>query len=397
METEFKMADKIKEFFKSYQEGEDQLSFHMAHEQVGQDVPSITTGSPLVDDALSCGGLPKGRIIQYYGPPGSGKTLMSMLAIKNAQQENDTSIQIFIDAEQSFSPDWAAQIGCDPSRILVVDGDIAVYGRDCFEMILGVPKEDKKTHEYMGQAKTGLLDEIAAGEIDANLMIYDSLGSMMPPGEDISRVGKMNMSLLARFLTTTFRKMSLSVSKANIPFICINHKKDNMDPYGADHTFSGGNSYGHYLGANVYFERINRKDSAVLNNNEDIIGAKVRATIEKSKFGPWPRKCEFTVDFTKGVINLHEEIAQLALKYDVVKKPTSVSHEYGDQKWVGFPKFCEAIAADNDLAEKLKQEIVEARRGMNQKKLEEQQQKTEEVAEKAIKRGRKPKQITEEN
>jgi hypothetical protein len=221
------------------------------------------------------------------------------------------------------------------------------------------------------------------------------LGSMIPPMEDTSRVGKMNMSLLARFLTTTFRKMSLVVSRAKVPFICINHKKDNMDPYGADHTFSGGNSYGHYLGANIYFERINRKDSAIFDKNEDVVGSMIRATVEKNKLGPWPRKCEFTVDYNKGVINLHEEIAQLALKYEVVKKPTSVSHEYGDQKWVGFPRFCEAIASDNDLAEKLKQEIVEARKGLNLKKREEQQQITEQVAEKAIRRGR-PKKSAED-
>jgi recombination protein RecA len=386
------MTDKIKEFFKSYGKADEQISFRMAHESVGNELKSIPSGSLLLDDALSCGGIPRGRLVQFYGPPGSGKTLMSMLAIKNAQQANQEAIQVFIDAEQSFDPAWATSLGCDASRILLIDGDTAVYGRDCFEMLLGVPKEDKRTHEYVGQEKPGLLDEISAGNINANLIIYDSLGACIPPGEDVSKVGKMNMALLARFLTTTFKKLSLSVSRADIPFICINHKKDNMDPYGSDHSFSGGNSYAHSLSANVYFERINRKDSAVLNTNEEVIGTMIRASIEKSKFGPWPRKCEFTVDFSKGVINIENEIAELALKYNVVKKTSNVTHEYGDMKWVGYPKFCEAVAADPALSEKLKHEIVEARSGNLSKAREEQQQRTAQVAEKAV-RGRPKKTV----
>jgi hypothetical protein len=261
-------------------------------------------------------------------------------------------------------------------------------------MLLGVPKADAKTHEYVGQQKPGFLDEISSGNINCNLIIYDSVGACIPPGEDTSAIGKMNMSLLARFLTTTFRKLSLSVARANIPFICINHKRDNMEKYGMDHTFSGGNTYAHSLSANVYFERINRKDSAVLDKNEEVVGTLIRGSVEKSKFGNWPRKCEFTVDFNTGVINLHEEIAQLAIKYDVVKRPTSMSYEYKDQKWVGAPKFNSAILESPELAEELKKEIVEARNGNVSKQKEEAEQRTVQVAEKAV-RGR-PKKSKEE-
>jgi recombination protein RecA len=386
--------DKIKEFFESFAAADEQISFRMAHENIDKVVPAISTGSPLLDDALSCGGLPKGRIIQYYGPTGSGKTLLSMLAIKNAQADDPESIQMFIDVEQTFSASWAQKLGCDPSRILVVDGDTAVYGRDCFEMLLGVPKADAKTHEYVGQSKLGFLDEIAAGTINCNLIIYDSIGACIPPGEDTSAIGKMNMSLLARFLTTTFRKLSLAVTRANVPFICINHKRDNMEKYGLDHTFSGGNTYAHSLSANVYFERINRKDSAVLDKNEDVIGTLIRGSVEKSKFGSWPRKCEFTVDFNVGVINVHKEIAQLAVKYEVVKKLTSVTHEYKDYKWVGYNNFCAAIEESPELAEELKKEIVEARKGNFSKQKEEAEQRSVQVAEKAV-RGR-PKKSKEE-
>lgn len=379
------MSDKIKDLFSGFETAERKLNIHFGHEVTGKELSVIPTGSLALDDALSSGGLPNGRIIQYYGPPGSGKSLLSLLAIKNAQKLDPDAIQIFFDAENAFDPLWPARLGCDPSRIMVVDGATAAIGRDAFELLLGVPKEDAKTHMYVGQSNPGILDKIIDGSLNCNLIVYDSLGQCIPPGEDTSRVGKMNMALLSRFLTTTFRKLSLALSRANVPFICINHKRDNMDPYGVDHTFSGGNTYAHSLSANVYFERISRKDSAIFDGNEEIIGSMVRATIEKSKFGPWPRKCEFTVDFNEGIINQHEEIAELALKYDVVKKPTSMSYEYDNTKWVGMNKYCEALKDDPALADKLSSEIADLRKKKASRNVEEQEKVTEEVAVKATK------------
>lgn len=391
------MSNKLKEmnaFFKSFADSEEQLDFRMAHETVGEKVPVISTGSLALDDALSSGGLPKGRLIQYYGPPGSGKTLMSMIAILEAQKSDPSAQQVFIDAEQTFDPNWAETLGLDTSKIILVDGDTAVNGRKCFEMLLGVPKEDAKTHVLKGKSKEGLLDKVANKEFNINMMVLDSLGSIIPPGEDTSAVGKMNMSLLARFLTTTFRKLTLEVNKAQVPFIIINHKRDSFDMYGGDHTFSGGNTYGHTLSANVYFEAIQRKDAMIVDEKENKVGHPLRATIEKSKFGPWPRKCEFKVNFGIGVIDRHEEIAQLSIDYEVVKKPSNVTHEYGERKWVGFPKFCEAIKEDLQLSLELEQKIIEAREAKMDKKRKEQLAKikvddSEESDDKKSKKGNK--------
>jgi recombination protein RecA len=369
------MSDKLEAFFKSYADSEAQLDFKFAHETIGQKLPVIPSGSLLLDDALSSGGLPKGRLIQYYGAPGSGKTLMAMLAMKEAQLSDPDSQQVFIDAEQTFDPTWAEALGLDTSRIIIVDGDTAVNGRKCFEMVLGVPKEDAKTHILKGKSKEGLLDKVVAGEFNINMVVLDSLGSIIPPGEDVAAIGKMNMALLARFLTTTFRKLSLEVSKTDVPFIIINHKKANMDPYGVDHTFSGGNTYAHFLSANVYFEPVNRADAKILDEKENKIGQTIRATIEKSKFGPWPRKCEFRVDFGIGIIDRHLEVAQLAIDLGVVNKPSSVSHEYGDKKWVGFGKFCDALLEDPSLCKEIEEKISEARDNKLEKKREEQKLK----------------------
>lgn len=368
-----KKEDKFTAFFKSFSDSEELLDFKFASQTLGKKVPVISSGSLGLDNALSSGGHPKGRLIQLYGAPGSGKTLMAMIAMVEAQKADPTAYQMFIDAEGTFDPKWAKILGLNTKKIIIIEGDMAVNGRKCFEMLLGEPKEDKKTHKLAGKSKEGLLDQIIKGEMNINMIVLDSLGSIMPPGEDTSAVGKMNMSLLARFLTTTFRKLSLEVSKAKIPFIIINHKKDSMDPYGADHTFSGGNTYAHFLSANIYFEIVNRADAKILDDKEQKIGHTVRATIEKSKFGPWPRKCEFKVNFSVGVIDKHEEIAQLAIDYNVVEKPSAVTHQYGDQKWVGFGKFCDAILADEKLALELTEKIHEARENQHEKERSEEE------------------------
>src|SRR5271166_521344 len=196
MSDEKKKSDKLNAFFRSFAEADAKLDVKLAHETVGEKVPATSTGSLVLDDALSSGGIPKGRLIQYYGPSGSGKTMMAMIAMKEAQMADPTSQQMFIDAEGTFDPRWAESLGLDVSRVIIVDGETAVIGRTCFEMILGVQKEDNKTHELVGKSKDGLLDMIMNGEFNINMVVIDSLGAIIPPGEDISRVGKMNISLL---------------------------------------------------------------------------------------------------------------------------------------------------------------------------------------------------------
>ena len=352
--------DKLTAFFKSYSTTEDQLDFKMADENLGQKIPAISTGSIALDDALGCGGLPEGRIIQFYGKPSSGKSMMAYLSMKEAQKQSRTAKQLFIDAEQTFNAEWATILGLDTSRVVVVDGDTAVNGRLCFEMLLGIPKEDAK-HILKGKSKQGFLDLCASGELDFNMIVLDSLGAIIPPIEDVAAVGKHNMSPLARFLSTTFKKLSLEVSKTKLPFVVINHIRSSLDAYGPDHTFAGGNSYSHFLSANIYFQQVNRADAKILDEKENKVGSTISATIEKSKFGAFPRKCEYRVDFSSGIIDQQLEIAQLALDYNIVLKPTSVSHEFGDRKWVGFGKFCDAIKDDPILAQELIQKVDETR------------------------------------
>lgn len=385
------MDDKVNAFFKSYANADELLDVQIASERLDVKLPSISTGSFLLDDILGCGGYPLGRIIQLYGAPSSGKSLMAYLAIKEAQKLNSTSKQVYIDSENTFNAQWTDTLGVDTSRVIIVDGDLAVNGRRCFEMLLGEPKENAK-HILDGKKKEGLLDKITNKDIDINLIVLDSLGAIIPPGEDVATVGKVNMALMARFLTTTFKKLALEVNKANVPFLVINHKRDNLDPYGVDHTFSGGNTYAHFLSCNIYFEAVMRKDALILDEKENKIGHIIRATTEKSKFCSFPKKCEFKVNFGVGIVDKHEEVAQLALDYDVVLRPSTKSYAYGDSSWVGMNNFNEAVKENPSLMEELLLKINDARNSkMDKNKQRNAANREADLLEKQIEKSKKGK------
>lgn len=348
--------DKLKDFFKAFTDAEDSMEVRSAGDTVGEKPQVISTGSPNLDDALCAGGIPRGRITQLFGPPGSGKTAMSLILIKEAQRQDPEARQIYIDAEGTFSSTWAEQLGADPKKIMLIQDDLAVSAKRCFEMLTGVPKEDAR-HFFAGKSKRGLLDEVADKNLNVNLIILDSIGALAVPLEQTSEIGKINMSPVPRFLSTAMKKLSLEVKKANVAMIMINHVRSSMNQYGPEFTTAGGNSYHHFLSGNIMFEMVARKDAQILNEKEEKIGHTIRASIVKNKFGIWPKKCEFKVDFTTGVANVYEEIGELAINYGIVSRPTNVSYVYGDQKWVGAPKFAEALRENAALTAELTEKV----------------------------------------
>lgn len=378
------MSDKFKDFFKAFSDVEESMEVRTASDGLGEKPQAISTGSPSLDDALCSGGVVRGRITQLYGAPGSGKTAMSILLIKEAQKQDPNAYQIYIDAEGTFSATWARDLGADPSKIKLIQDDLAVSAKRLFEMLTGVPKEDNK-HFFAGKSKRGLLDEIADGNLNVNLIVLDSVGALQVPQEQISEIGKVNISPLPRFLSTALKKLSLEVKKANVAMVMINHVRSTMNAYGPDHASAGGNSYHHFLSANIYFEMVARKDAQILNGKEEKIGHIIRATIEKNKFGIWPKKTEFKIDFTKGIHNAFEEIGELAIQYDIVLRPTTMSYTYKDYKWVGAGKFNEALIEVPGLAEELLSKIEEIRDSKYFSKIPELSENSQKVVEKSKK------------
>lgn len=318
-----------------------------------QVVDTLTSGSYVLDDAMGPWGFPRGRIIQLAGKESSGKTLLSLETIKRWQSLNQKNWALFIDAELAFDKTWAKKLGVDLGRLKIMRTN---DGKKIFEYLCGVP------HKEYGKAKVkpGLLDMVAekggADEVGLGIVVLDSVAAIIPPMEMVSTIGKANMALMARFLTDTLKKLVDGVSRSGVLFIATNHVR--VDPgkmWGDPTTTPGGHAWKHHCSMMVHLLPIEAKDSKIIEDGE-IAGHILKARIDKNKVGPPKRSCEVHVKYDEGVVDHNIEIATLAVKYDVVKRPNNRTYEYGNMKWVGKDSFYEALK-DQQLAEEMLQEI----------------------------------------
>jgi recombination protein RecA len=328
------------------------------------DVKSLTTGSKVLDEALGVWGNPRGRIIQYAGKESSGKTFMSLMAIREWQRLDPKNWAYFIDAEYSFDMEWASSLGVDTSekRLRILRSN---NGSEIFEKLCGVPsKEPGKP-----KAKPGLLDLVdECGGADASglgIIVLDSIAAVAPPMELASRAGKNNMSLMARFMPPELRKLVPLLSCTDVIFIAINQVRTNPGQlFGDPESTPGGAAWKHHCSVMVHFTTQERKDSRIFNEFGDQIGHRVSARIDKNKVGQPRRRCEFDIEYLNGIINKNIEIATLGVKYGVVLRPSLVKYTYdrdGEElKWRGKDNFYNALL-DGNLSEEVFNKVVIAK------------------------------------
>lgn len=290
----------------------------------------IDTGSPNINNMIGIGGFPRGRISHVYGPQGSGKSFLSLVAAKNALDKDPSAYVVWFDTERSFTYDWAEKMGIwseDPkkNRMLIIKTS---DGIEIFEAIYGRIKKDKFSSK---KTANGILDEIIAGNLKCPLIVIDSLASIISPREKMAPVGGLTVSALSGFLTSEIRRISDLLEQSKTAMILINQVRQNLEEvYGEKYHHPGGENLKHQVSLNVYLEKRNGIDDLILEadgNKNTLLGQKVKVVLKKSRFGPAPKNCETTFLFKEGagydnigIINTDIEILGLAVKNNIVIK-----------------------------------------------------------------------------
>lgn len=292
-----------------------------------EDVEAISTGSISLNHALGVGGLPKGRVIEIYGPESSGKTTLALHAIAQAQMKG--GIAAFIDAEHAFDRLYAQKLGIDIQNLLVSQPD---NGEQALEIVDNL---------------------IRSGAID--IIVIDSVAALTPRSEIEGEMGDSKMGLQARLMSQALRKLTSTISKTNTCCIFINQLREKIGVmFGNPETTTGGNALKFYSSVRIDIRRMNQ-----IKEGENITGNRVRVKIVKNKVAPPFRKAEFDIIYGEG-ISKFGEIIDLGVDYNIVKKSGSW-FSYGDTKLGQGRDAVKHLLVDNpELAEELEGKIRES-------------------------------------
>ena len=262
------------------------------------DVPAIPTGSVTLDIALGVGGVPRGRVVEIFGPESSGKTTLTLSIIANAQKAGGTAA--FIDAEHAFDPAYAKMLGVNLDNLLMSQPDTGEQALDITETLV----------------KSGALD----------VVVVDSVAALTPKAEIDGEMGQSHMGLQARLMSHALRKLSGSIAKSKTCVIFINQIREKIGVmFGNPETTPGGRALKFYASVRIDLRRI-----ASLKKGEVAVGNRVRASVAKNKVAPPFRKAEFDIMFDEG-ISKSGSILDMGETLGVLKK-SGAWLIYGEEK-----------------------------------------------------------------
>ena len=289
-------------------------------------VEHISTGSLSLDIALGIGGLPRGRIVEIYGPESSGKTTLSLHCIAEGQKNGGNVA--FIDVEHALDPDYAAALGVDVDSLLVAQPDT---GEDALEIAEAL---------------------IRSGAID--VIVIDSVAALVPKAEIEGEMGDSHVGLHARLMSQALRKLAGAINKSNCVAIFINQLREKVGViYGNPEVTTGGRALKFYSSVRIDIRRVE-----TLKVNGEMVGSHTRCKVVKNKIAPPFREAEFDIMYGEG-ISREGELLDLAVKAEVVQKAGAWFSYKSERLGQGRDKVKELLRTNPELAGRIETELWE--------------------------------------
>lgn len=284
-------------------------------------VDIIPTGSFSLDLALGVGGLPKGRIVEIYGPESSGKTTLALNVVAQAQKKGGRAA--FIDAEHAMDPDYAGKLGVKIKDLLISQPDSGEEALNILESLV----------------KSGIIDVI----------VVDSVAALTPRAEIEGEMGAQFIGLQARMMSQALRKLTAISAKSNTLIIFINQLREKIGVmFGSPETTPGGRALKFYSSVRIDVRRI-----AQVKKGEVAVGNRVKAKVAKNKVAAPFREAEFDILFGEG-ISYEGDVLSAALKHGSVTKSGATYTMEGEKIGVGFDKVVEILKADKKMLSEMK-------------------------------------------
>ncbi len=284
------------------------------------EVPTISTGSIMVDYALGVNGIPRGRITEIYGPEASGKTTLALQVIAQAQKAGGYAA--FIDAEHAFDPKYARALGINTDELLVSQPDSGEQALEITETLI----------------RSGALDVI----------VIDSVAALVPRAELEGEMGDSHMGLQARLMSQALRKITGVVSKTRTACVFINQVREKIGVmFGNPETTTGGRALKFYSSVRIDIRRI-----GAIKKGDEVLGNRTKVKIAKNKVAPPFKVVEFNILYGKGISRI-SEILDLAVDYDIIEKRGSWYRYDGEPIGQGTDAAIQFLEEDTELCEKI--------------------------------------------
>ena len=289
------------------------------------DIPSISTGSLGLDIALGIGGLPKGRVVEIYGPESSGKTTLTMHCIAEAQKAGGTAA--FIDAEHAFDPIYAQKLGIDTSNL-----------------IISQPDNGEQAIEIADQL-------ISSGAID--IIVIDSVAALVPKAELEGDMGDSKVGLHARLMSQALRKLTGTINKTGCLCIFINQLREKIGVmFGTPETTTGGNALKFYASVRLDIRRIGQ----IKEDKDNVVGNRTKVKVVKNKVSPPFKVIEFDLLYGQGISKVGE-ILDLGVDMGIIAKSGSWFSYDGNRVGQGREQVKTLLLDNPELADQIEQKI----------------------------------------